>query len=481
MFESSGNEPQVEKPVYTFKEITRLRKAGQLEDAWNLGVVEVQANPDDKYLKSSFFWVCYDYLKLVQNPIIERAKGNNNLRPREQELERINFLLDWILWLNLPFGGFEYPRLVFLFKKNLEYIPKLVQLVAEGQVNLFLDEDKEPFNGEHGELPSLMLSAARQVAKAWLDFGSDYALDVESVLLLLDSTRKQVKDKKHLIWLDYDEAKCLIKARRYDDARKFVIPVLKKKKNEAWAWGALAATYIKEEPPIAIKLFAEGIGHAHDEKFALKLLKGVAPLLAAQGRGGEASMCVKRATECYELNGWRIREDLQKLLDSPWYNATCDLTEMDAFISSARKGAEEYLFGVMAEASGLVINLHKSGKGCHIYLKPGLVISSPFGNFKGRKPNLAEYVVVKYSGSIDDMAVRSIEICEKLEVPGLEYISGELRVNPKGFGFVDDTFVPPNLIKPDYEGLTVKVLRFKDMDKVKKKLGWKAATLEVVR
>jgi tetratricopeptide (TPR) repeat protein len=480
MFTPEDFQPTKPNQEPTFKEINRLRKAGQLEEAWKIGVIEVQEKPNDVYLKGSFFWVCYDYLKLVQTPIQDRGQASGNFRPRDDEMERIDFLLDWIVWLNLTYGSFEYPRLMFLFRKNLEYIPKLVHLLATAQDKLFIEEDKQPYQGKYGELSSLMLGSARQLAKAWLEFGNVYALDVESVLRFLDVTRKQVKDKKNLIWLDYDEAKCFIKAQRYDDARKFVIPVLKKKKNESWAWGALAATYLKQDQTTAIKLFAEGLSHAHDEKFALKLLKGLAPLLARAGHENEASMCVKRALTCYEENGWRIKDDLQRMIDSDWYNSMCDLQEMSSFIEGARRGAEELLYGELSQAAGLVMNLHQSGKGCHIYLRPGVVVSSPFGNFTDRKPKLADFVIVKYSGSIEELKIRSVEVTENADVPGLEYFTGELRIHAKGFGFVDDTFIPPGLFEPSSDGKKVKVLRFEDLDKTKNKLGWKAATLELI-
>jgi hypothetical protein len=465
--------------VQTFKEITRLRKSGQIEEAWNLGVTEVKAHPNDNYLKGSFFWVCYDYLKPIQEKIQARANTSSNYRPFDDELERINFLLDWVIWLNLPYGGFEYPRLMFLFRKNLEFFPKLVHMLAEGQENIFSDEDKQPFMGEHGELSSLMLGSARQLAKAWLDFGQEYSLDVDAVLRFLDISRNQCNDKKNKIWLDYDEAKCLIRAGRYDAARKFLIPVLKKKSRESWAWGALAASYMREDRDVAIKLFAEGISHARDEVFALKLLKGIAPLLASAGKTQEASMCLQRAVVCYEKNGWRLKQDIQTLTEQPWYDASCDTTKIKAFINSAKQGADQYLYGELSEKVGMVVNLHQSGQGCHIYIKAGVVISTPFAIFNGKKPKLVDYVSVKYTDDGQGMQPKIVEVTLPQDIPGVEHYEGDLRVAPGGFGFVDDTFIPPSLIKSEYAGLKVKVLRFQDINKTKNKLGWKAVTMEL--
>jgi len=86
-----------------FRTINTLRKAGKLQEAWDFGCPAVQENPNDAYLKGAFFWVCYDYLKQVQGPIKERAQQNNgNFNPNTNELERIDFLLNWVIWLNIP-------------------------------------------------------------------------------------------------------------------------------------------------------------------------------------------------------------------------------------------------------------------------------------------------------------------------------------------------------------------------------------------
>ena len=73
------------------KVVTELRKAGKLDEAWNVGCPAVQQNPHDNYLKGAFFWVCYAYLKQVQEPIKQRGQTRGNFQPNQTELDRINF------------------------------------------------------------------------------------------------------------------------------------------------------------------------------------------------------------------------------------------------------------------------------------------------------------------------------------------------------------------------------------------------------
>ena len=467
----------MEEPL--FRVISNLRKTGNLKEAWDKGCPAVQESPNDSYLKGAFFWVCYEYLKQVQVQVKDRAKQNNgNQTPNQGELDRFDFFLDWIIWLNIPPGGYEYRSLLLLFQNNLEYVPKLVLLLAKFGISLLNDEDKIPFQNDHGESPSLALKFVRKVAKAWMEIEEVRQISIDQLILLMTQVREIAQDKQHKIWLDYDEAKCLLMAGRNDEARDFVIRVLKKKQSESWAWGALAATYRTTDPNAAIKLFALGISHSHDEKFALKLLKGIAPLLADNGLTSEASMCVQRAVKCYQDNGWRVKADLEKLMNQPWFDDSVDMLLLKPFITEIKQGAEEYLHGPTKECFGVVINLHKSGKGCHVYINENESIAVPLCLFEGKKPSLGDYIKMAYSGDDKDANKSFIRanLTEFREMSGIGSIIDELRITDKGFGFVGDTFVPPFLISADMGNKVVEVLRYKDSDKK----NWSALKIRVV-
>lgn len=463
-----------------FKTVTSLRKQGNLQEAWEVGCKAVQESPNDGYLKGAFFWVCYDYLKIVQNSIKERGLQNNeSYTPNQGELDRINFLLDWIIWLKIPTGGFEYRSLLLLFQKNLEDIPKLVILSFNVANSLFEDEDRIPFKTDQGESPSLALKFARSAAKAWMENEQVRQIDIEQLLSLLNHTRSIVSDTQNLLWLDYDQAKCLLMSGRNQEARKFVIKVLKRKQSESWAWGAIAATYRKDDPDAAIKLFSLGISCARDEKFALKLLKGLAPLLAERGSTSEASMCVLRAVKCYEENGWNVKQDLERLMSKPWFDASVDTSNLKNFIEQEKVGAQDYLHGPTKEVNGLVTNLHKSGKGCHAYISETESISIPFFLFKGQRPEVGDYAKITYAADEDKTVVKA-KLTDRVNISGVDTLQAELRLSQGGFGFVNDTFIPAFLINDGMDGKMVEVLHFKSFDNKKNKMGWKAAKVTLV-
>ena len=57
---------------------------------------------------------------------------------------------------------------------------------------------------------------------------------------------------------------------------------------------------------------------------------------------------------------------------------------------------------------------------------------------------------------------------------------GKLRVNEKGFAFVGDTFIPPNLVNKDWDGQEVSVTQLWDLNPKKKEMSWRGIELGLV-
>lgn len=463
-----------------YQQIDRLRKSGDLSSAWDIGCPAVQNNTKDVRLKSSFFWVCYDYLKEVQGQIKSRAaSGKLDAKPSSRETERIDFLVDWIIWLELPDTGFEYRNLLLIFQQNLEHFPKLLLLLTRHMKSLFRPDDKLPFISEKGESPSLMLKFTRKLAKCWVSQEAIRQLTVDELIALIALTRREVKDKQQLIWLDYDESRCLIAARRYEEARKRVLPVLRKKQDEAWAWGALAATYRKDDPKAAISLFSKALSCAHDDTLALPTLKGFATLLASEGFYSEASACVQRAIDCYIKNGWQIKSDLEKLLTQSWFKANTDVSILHSFLKERSRASSDYLFGERVQKLAIVQNIHPGDRGFHIWLNRKQSLSVRMKLWKETEPpKPGDYVLVTVAQ--EDLSVIAITptMIQSLVDAG-EY-EDILKVTEKGFAFVGDTFVPKHLISDDLNGQRVRVFRITELDKAKNRYGWRALKLSLV-
>ena len=93
----------------------------------------------------------------------------------------------------------------------------------------------------------------------------------------------------------------------------------------------MAITYHAGNPEAALILFSKALSCAQDDVFALPTLKGFAPVLAQHGYLHEASMCVKRAVNCYLENGWNIKADLEKLVAESWYDTSVEPEALNLF------------------------------------------------------------------------------------------------------------------------------------------------------
>ncbi|GAL28890.1 hypothetical protein JCM19239_2131 [Vibrio variabilis] len=346
---------------------------------------------------------------------------------------------------------------------------------------MFDDEAKKPFQAEKGEVPSLMLSTARQIASAWLRAREFWQLDLDQVLGFINLTRRQAKDVKHMIWLDYDQSKCLIVSGQYEQARELLLPILQKKQKEAWAWGALAATYQKQDRDLALKFFAKGIVSAHDVTFSLKLLQGAIPLLLASEQIAEASMCLKTALQAYQTNGWKVKPELEKLMAQPWYDPNVDENDLKVFMKSLCRDASEYLHGPTEKVIGVIENIHKSEKGFQVFVNRDTTLAVRMGIHKSnQKPQAGDYVELSLSTKGNEKEVVASVSCQSIELADVGKVEGELRIAPKGFGFVEDTFVPPFVIGDISNESRVTALRIMAWDKTKARHNWKAIKLEQI-
>ena len=107
-------------------------------------------------------------------------------------------------------------------------------------------------------------------------------------------------------------------------------------------------------------------------------------------------------------------------------------------------------------------------------------ISVPLRLIKNRvTPNLGDYLLVTIAKHDGEKTVLAAEVTEPQPLSGVETYRDQLRVTDKGFGFVGDTFAPPFLIKDGMDTQTVEIVRYKDFDKKKGKLGWRALSLDL--
>lgn len=459
-----------------FKTIKEFRHNGKPVDAWNAGYPALQDEPDNLFLKRSLFWACYDGIKMIQEPISHRK----NKAPSQQEQQYVASWISCIEHLNLPMPCEELDYRFFnLFKENGEHYEAYIQFTLNHRLTLFKKpEDFLPYTGGKFESPSQMVKIARTVAKGWLVHKQEWDINFLNVIAILDMADQEAQDSDKT-WLHYDYAKCLISAKRYDDARNLVLPIVRKKASEFWAWGALAATFMQEDPLKAESCFCRGLSEARDEKFSVSMRGGLAQLLSSQGKFPEASALVCSVTNTYRNEGWPLKPEYEQLISEPWFDAAAaETVQLNSYFREMGEQANQLLYENTKTDTGIVHSLHGSGKGFNVYLSPEQKIAVRKGLFSGKGlPEVGSWACVTYGMIGGKAEVLASEPADPIALDGLDSETGLLKINPAGFGFVGEVFVSPDLVNMEWEGVEVEVLKAWDMNPKKQKMAWRALTV----
>ena len=190
-------------------------------------------------------------------------------------------------------------------------------------------------------------------------------------------------------------------------------------------------------------------------------------------------MCARRAMNCYENNGWKVKADLEKLTSQSWFDNEVNPNDLAGFVESTSQGAIDLLHGPSEQCVAIISNVHQSGKGFHAYRDHKHSYSVRLGLYKTKQqPKAGCYV--KLTLSAKDGTVIAASPCEAVDMNDVDVERGQIKVVEKGFGFVNGVFVPPHLITSGINEERVEIVKIFDFDKTKNKPSWRAITLELV-
>ena len=459
-----------------FTQIRELKQQGNFVDAWNCGYSVFQNEPQNTFLRTSLFWVCYAAIKAIQEPILSRQ----NKAPNANEQNIVNSWVNCVTLLNLPVPCEELDfRFFNLFKGCGEHYQSYVQMLIYYGPNLYLPTDLQPYKTDRGEYPSLLVRLARQTSKAWLQHHKSWDLNLDDILNLLQYALENALDRNKT-WLQFDISKCLVSAGRFDEAREAALSVLRGNMSESWAWGALADTYLNKDSKAAISCYSKGIQEAHEPPFCIPMYFGLAQLFAKRQEISLASASLSKLIEIYNANGWHLKPEHEELVQQGWFDASAiETTNIDAEIKARANDALQYATKKLEMAVGVVDSHHRSGKGFSIYIDLNKKLSARKGVFFGKGlPDVGSWVELKLANDGQQLEVMEAHKIEPRNSDRVVAIEGSLKLNPKGFGFVDDAFIAPFLLKGYKDQENIKAIKIWDKDPKKGTPSWRVIKLE---
>lgn len=323
--------------MYPNQEISSLRKSGRVDDAYRRGHELLRDHPDDYYLRNIFGWVLYDKVKLV----VDRARthqGNAGSAAGE-----VRALLREYARLDLPRPELLFSLLlsqVLRVPGKLDFLPAFMLWAGLG---CFRPEDFQAQESKDGDMvfEPLVEKAARAVAK-FVRGGNDDSLKNFAVEML-DKAIAEC-EVQGLPWLHYSKALLFGELGRTDDARALLLPFVREKRADFWAWHALSKIEEAEDASLALALCARACLTCKDAKFGLSVFEDLARLAVAVERFDLAKWSADRAVSIRQENGWRIPESLRTLAESDWYRSAPELANAASELENCARAADRVVY-----------------------------------------------------------------------------------------------------------------------------------------
>lgn len=493
----------------TAKDITALRKAGQLTEAFDLATELLTSEPDNIWTKRAMGWVRFERLKVV-------AKAD---KPYEfvaewvalSELVAYNpadetMLTNQALWqgvsclfslgetnkaepvLSVIFASIQtwvlekpsdlYSALLKAFLKTGKQWSGLGNFLQWWQLSNLRAEDYLPtLTEKHDKIMAVAEQAYIALAKQVLNRPEPAA--VQALISDLETLHEQHPEYQYP---PYYQAKLLVATGSKEEALTALLPFARRKQSEFWIWDTMANLFT-DELDKAISCLCRAVSSRTQEKFLVKARVDLARLLAKSGRHSEALTELVQAIETRKAESWRIDASLLAGVEKLTQNGAKRLPDNKALYRQYRPITDDLLFADIPEQIGVVEFLNADKKVAHFVVNRTV---SGHLKYEGSLARIqpGDFVAVRLEqrtgkeGSFwVPLSVKPTQDTPSEDV--FRAFSGPVRRGAeKGFGFVGDIFISPTLLADVENGSTLTGYAMWTFDKSKSKYGWKAIKLE---
>lgn len=334
-------------------EVSNLRKAGRLKEAWLLAAKNLAARPNDIWAARDFAWVAYDCMKRYSD---ERSPYYRDMDAYAISLARVRTLpleddeamffenvsknVRFVVWELAKAGDKAIPDTEKLLNELVLWNPRS-PLIIEGTVrgllrslkgkpeatvklmswvglDGFTTDDFEKREAGDRKIWSYAEEATHRYLKALaakdqfgrIRYEEGFVLGViEKVKALLSDPRCEDWE-----WPTKSLGELLRDMGRNEEASRFLAPVILKKPNEDWAWHAFASSLKGiDDSPYAKCLF-KGLALSRDKKMSLPLHEEAMKLFADEGSASLAKAEAALIDRCRQENGWPALEAATRML-----------------------------------------------------------------------------------------------------------------------------------------------------------------------
>ncbi|GAA4019194.1 hypothetical protein GCM10022280_18670 [Sphingomonas swuensis] len=433
------------------REIFALRRGGKAPEALELARTEYSDHSSDVWFLRAYGWVLYDVankaVAAFESKSISAVTLARQLSPCLQEFAKFGDALR---------GDGTFSQMVRLATKVSKDLPDFLAFARWAGVDSFSEDDRTPFVNREGKtLDSLERRFMRAICREAVSLAGESHPANQLVGWGLGMLERALEGQPGDQWLNYYQSKLHLSRGEAELAVRRLAPVLRRQPRAAWTWALLGEILEGTRPSDALTCFGFATQLAREEVEVAKTRIRLARHLAACGRYAESAHQVWLALDYRERKGFRVPDELSRLLSSDWYRqaqGSSSGPNLPDQSGAARALLKELDQKSLTYTTGVIdhINLARSLSYVATSLQDGIALTHR------QFPDVAALVpgtVVEVGRVESDGRALDWRISQLKEIAGLcEVRSGRLtRPLDRDFAFVgangDRVFVPPPLAR----------------------------------
>lgn len=500
------------------QDINQLRKAGRLDEAFQLNAQLLEASPANRPGRVAMAWCLKDMYEAACARLDVNAVVDILQRLRQLNLPQINELgmhnrFIWDLFTLFESIAEHRPQILFAvadrvfnalkaldFERPNKYYSKLVEIMSKlrspqgapwprfvefmdwfGFDNLTDDDYARVSIADGRTLPAVAeraFSSYHKTLMALIDARRVDAARVEAFIEQL--TRLNAAHPEYQFTL-YRKALLLLALGRKQQALEAIRPFVKRRQSEFWVWDVLSDTL--DEPSVRLSCLSRALTCHADAQFLSRVRFKAAQLMHQLGFDANARAEIRLMHQVYQANGWHTPPKVADMVRQPWYQAAQAPESNATFYRDHLAESESLLYLDDPQVPILITMVIPDKKVCRFITADG---RRSFFSTKRTKGAFAanEVHLVRFEGEVKDDTIATVLTHQRARdlTPYLDIffqkIDGPLRRLPgRAYAFVGDIFVPADIAADLPAGTPVTGTAVKTYSSKRQTWSWQALTL----
>ena len=507
----------------SFPEVNKLRKAGQIEEAYNLAQKELNSDPDNIWKKRSMAWVLIMYLKQYtysseNQKFLQTLSEFKDLKMPYNEDEAMIFdnLKCWIAKFlsqlakedNPDTDNFEefweyikeipYPKpsemhssILRFFLKLKDKWNKIEDFLDWWDFNHFRKEDYEPLVMEERTIMPLIEQAYLALAKSILKGESKNPLEYKKTINQekLDRVLKEMQAlyQEHPEYEYFPYYIGLLLSAKGDHTKALgeLLPFAREHTGRFWVWTLLGDIH-KSDKDLQMACYCRGLLCKEREKSLVRLRQKLAEILVEKEWYPKAKYEINKLKETREQEGWKIPNKIKNWMNHEWYaNAELLKNNLGFYKQHATK-ANGILAMDLDSMVGVVTNVKKDKKVLGFIVNKEISGGFNFSNIMNDRPQPGDKLEMWYEPRTnkEGRSFRKIfhaELTDKEpETELVKDLQGQVKIlNNRNIGFLEGAFIPSVIVNKhqlkNEEQIQAKAVL--SYNKVREEWGWRVVRI----